>query len=361
MASIDPARQVERINARLKAAEIPVRVRLNGKVLGLRATLPLKPGYGVGRKQQDIRMGIPASRDGFRLIEAEAHKLGELLLKGQFTWDLYLKDVKSPAQMTVSELVQAFKSHYLQTKNIQESTWEDQWQRTFKRLPQDESLCEAAILAVVLSTELHTDTRKRTCSRLQQLADYAGIQVDLKPYAGSYNYRSEKPRDIPSDEAIELWRNRIPNAGWQWVYGMMATFGLRPHECFACEFIDDLKVKVFDNTKTGGRIARAIPPEWAIKWELRNVIRPNVTGKSPKDFGDRNKRQFQRYEIPFPAYNLRHSYAIRGSVTMGLPVSTMAAMMGHSAAVHTREYHQWLTDATNDAVYRRMVLGENSR
>jgi integrase len=356
MASADPARRVEQINDRLKAAAIPVRVRLNGKVLGLRATLPLKPGRGVGRKQQDIRMGIPVSRDGFKLIEVEAHKLGELLLKESFSWDLYLTDVKKPEQMTVSELVQAFKAYYLQSHKIEESTWNDQWRRTFNRLPQDEPLCEASVLVAVLSTQPHSDTRKRTCSRLQQLAEFAGFQIDLKPYAGNYSYRSEKPRDIPNDELIKEWRDRIPNAGWQWVYGMMAAFGLRPHECFLCEFIDDLRLRVFNETKTGSRIVRPIPPEWVTEWDLTNVIRPKVT----KAFGNRNKRQFQRYHIPFPAYNLRHAYAIRGSVTMGLPVSTMASMMGHSAAVHTREYHHWLSDATNDAVYRKIVLGEES-
>ncbi len=141
---------------------------------------------------------------------------------------------------------------------------------------------------------------------------------------------------------------------------MMATFGLRPHECFLCEFVDRYTVRVFDETKTGYHVTRAIPPEWAEQWNLIEVKRPNVTAHRPSDYGDRNKHQFARYKIPFPAYNLRHAYAIRGSITEGLPVSSMASMMGHSPAVHQKQYHHWLTDATNQEVYDRMILAKRS-
>jgi hypothetical protein len=68
---------VDEINERLKVAKIPVRVRLNGNRLVLRATLPKKPGEGSGTKQYDLSLGIPANKDGFRRIEAEAaHPIG---------------------------------------------------------------------------------------------------------------------------------------------------------------------------------------------------------------------------------------------------------------------------------------------
>ncbi|BAU12558.1 integrase protein [Leptolyngbya sp. NIES-3755] len=125
--------KVSQINERLKAAGVPVRVRLNGKVLGLRATLPLK--VGTGRKQQDIRMGIPTTKEGFEDIETEAYKLADQI--------------------------------------------------------------------------------KRKCQRLQALADYADKKVDLLQYQGKYGAKSAQPRDIPPDELIEEWHDRIPNASWQ--------------------------------------------------------------------------------------------------------------------------------------------------
>lgn len=349
---------VAKVNDRLKAAEIKVRVRLNGKVLGLRATLPSK--NGIGRKQQDIRLGIPASKDGLKEIERLAHELHRQMVNKTFQWADWVRNpIADRHEMPVFELVQAFKQDYISANKITERTWLDTWQKTFNHLPKNEPLTESAILAVVMTTEPHSDSRKRACNRLERLAAFAGLEVNLKRLKGDYGYRSEKPRDIPPDALIVEWRDRIPNLSWQWVYGMMACFGLRPHECFSCEFVDDLTVKVQPDTKTGQRIAKAIPPEWSRQWRLIEICLPNVTGRSPKDLGQRNKRQFQRYGVPFPAYNLRHAYAIRGSVTMGIPISTMAGFMGHSVTVHTREYHQWLSDATNEAVYRRIVLKED--
>jgi integrase len=356
MVKLDAETQVVRINDRLKQSAVPVRVRLNGGKLGIRATLPVK--LGQGKKQQDIRLGIPVSRDGFKMVEAEAHRLADLLLKGQFSWNLYVPDEKKLDQMPVAQLVQKFKDDHMKCHRISEATWVSQWQRTFNRLPQDEPLNAASILAVTLVSEPDSCSRERSCQRLQLLANYAGITIDLKPYKGRYGHHAVKPRDIPSDELIVEWRDRVPNPGWQWVYGMMATFGLRPHECFFCEFVDGYTVRVFEETKTGTRITRAILPEWSNQWNLMEVIRPQVTGHKPGDFGDRNKRQFQRYKIPFPAYNLRHAYAIRGSVMKGLPVSTMAAYMGHSVQVHTKTYHHWLSDVINEEVYRRLILNQ---
>ena len=30
---------------------------------------------------------------------------------------------------------------------------------------------------------------------------------------------------------------RIKNRGWQWIAGVMATYGLRDHEAFLCEIV----------------------------------------------------------------------------------------------------------------------------
>ena len=81
---------IERVDDRLKAASIPVRVRLKGKNLALRATLPTKPGDDLGRKQYDISLLIPANKDGLKRAEREAHKLAQHLIDGSFDWSVYL-------------------------------------------------------------------------------------------------------------------------------------------------------------------------------------------------------------------------------------------------------------------------------
>lgn len=351
---------IDAANQRLREAGIKPRIKSNGGTLIIRATVPSRSG--VGTERGEFSLGIPANKTGVQFAESQCHELADQLMRETFEWCIWRRD-RAPSldEIPVSQLVEKFKQKYLGSNRIKESTWRYGWQKTLSRLPQDKALTEADVLAVILATEPHTETRKRTCQRLQALCDYADIKIDLSGYAGDYGHQSLNPRDIPSDELIAEWRDRIPNAGWKWVYGMMATFGLRPHEAFFCEFVDVHTVRVLDETKTGYHVTRAIPPDWSERWNLIEVIRPNVKGHRPSDYGDRNKRQFQRYEIPFPAYNLRHAYAIRGSIKEGLPVSTMASMMGHSAAVHQKQYHHWLTDATNQEVYDRMILGKRTK
>jgi integrase len=356
MPKLDAESKVAEINDRLKDASIRVRVRLNGTVLGLRATLPLK--QGMGKQQQDIRMGIPATKDGFKKIEAEAHKLSERMIVGTFDWKYYTSESKQLDKMPVSELLPKFREHYLRSHSTKPTTYKDTWEMTFRKLPQDEALTDTMLLATALSTETDSNTRKLTCQRLQTLAEYADIKIDLLQYQGNYGAKSAQPRNIPRDAEISEWRDRIPNESWQWFYGMMATFGLRPHEVFFCEFPDSSDPHTVDvlKGKTGYHRTHAILPEWSEQWNLIDVKKPLCTALTFKEYGARVKRQFNRYGVPFHPYDLRHAFAIRGSVVKGLPVSTMAAMMGHSPVVHQRTYHRWLSNEVNDRVYRDIIL-----
>jgi integrase len=349
--------ELKRLNDRLKAASNPVAVIPKGKNLALRATLPRKVVHGgVGRKQYEISLRLPATKDGLKRAEREANKLAQHLADGSFRWELYADLDDNRQQQPIAQMVEEFRTDYLSKHRLKPHTWENSWASTFKKLPQDRPLNDALVLAVVHSTPRDSRNRELVCQRLQKLADFAGLAIDLSVYRGDYE---PEPRDIPTDDLIVEWRDRVPNEAWQWVYGMLATFGLRPHEAFACEFIDPLTLKVFADTKTGSRITRAILPEWAEKWNLMDAKYPNVRVRG-RQCGQLVSRQFgsDRYNLPMVPYDLRHAWAIRASVAKGLPVSTAAAMMGHSVTTHTRVYHRWLSDAENERVYRSLVLGD---
>jgi hypothetical protein len=87
-------------------------------------------------------------------------------------------------------------------------------------------------VTLVHKTERNTRNRKETCRKLQALADFAGLEVDLLQYKGNYGASKVEDRDVPSDEEIALWWKKIPNLSWRCVYGLMAAFGLRDHEVF---------------------------------------------------------------------------------------------------------------------------------
>jgi integrase len=352
--------QIEAANERLKESGNRITIRTRGNSwLYLRGHLPNKPGEPSGSSQQEIAMHLPFSVDALRRAERDAHLLNQRLIERTFDWKDYGVTEADRLTMPISQLLEEFKAECLKRGKIKPDTWDNTWFYTLKKLPAAASLRESLILAVVHSLEPDSRAREVTCQRLQRLCEFAGLDVDLSEYKGNYE---PTPRDIPSDELIVEWRDRIPNEAWRWVYGTIAAFGLRPHEIFTCHFPnpeDPLTLHVHHKTKTGFRVTHAIHPEWAKDWNLAAVNMPQVS-RSGREAGQAVCRAFaaDRYDIPFQPYDLRHAWAVRASVTKGLPVSTSAAMMGHSVATHTKVYHRWLSAKTNEAVYRRLVLGE---
>lgn len=82
---------------------------------------------------------------------------------------------------------------------------------------------------------------------------------------------------------------------------------------------------------------------------------PRITAEKNKELGSRVGHQFTRYAIPFPAYNLRHCYAVRCSITYQMPVAIAAKMMGHSAAIHQNTYLRHLKETTVDEIFEKKV------
>jgi integrase len=343
---------VDEANQWLKAEGYPVRLKLKGNNLALRATLPNKPGKGEGRSREEISLLIPATKTGLARAKREAVILADRMANGSFNWAMYIEEADPLADKSIGQWVDDFKAHYMKSSKIRPDVWVNTWASTFKKLPQDEPLKKALLLAVVLSTVEDSRNRELTCQRLQRLADYAELPIDLKPYLGDYE---PEPRDIPPDELIVKHRGLIPNPGWQWVYGIMAAFGVRPHECFDCQFIDPLTLKIGKDTKTGARKTRAIHPEWSEDWDLMNGTPPATGAVQGRARGQLVSSSFRRYELPFGPYDLRHAWAIRASVTGGLSVTSAAKMMGHKVATHTEVYHQWLTDATVEKEYSEKI------
>lgn len=335
----------EAVNQRLAAGKIPARVykRSDGR-LYLQATLPPKPGSDRPVPyQQKIYLHLPASEDGYRRAEQEARLLGGQIAAREFNWSMWLSAEQMPENKTAGRLIDEFRRHYMQTHTLKESTWINQWQKIYKRLPSDRPITADLLTQIVEQTDRNTRDRAETCRKLQALADYAGIQINLLQFKGSYGPSKVKNRDIPPDETIALWRDKIPNQSWQWIYGILAAFGLRDHEAFFCEWQED--GLFVTKGKTGPRLVhQALYPEWVEQWNLRTVIRPRIADvdrlyESGK-LGDKVARQFRRYKIPFAPYDLRHAYGLRSSLTFTLDVDTAAGLMGHSPTIHLQRYHR---------------------
>lgn len=117
-----------------------------------------------------------------------------------------------------------------------ETTWTGDYWKILKRLPMTQPLTATVLHELVISTVPNTKTRKRACMVVRQMAEFAKINYDPKRYEGKYSPDSVDPRSIPSDHLIVSEWSRIKHPGWRWVLGILATYGLRPHEAFRLEF-----------------------------------------------------------------------------------------------------------------------------
>lgn len=351
-------------NQRLKAANIGVQIELKGKLV-LRATLPPKPASPKSKPcQQRIYLGLPASRSGLKRAEKEAIKLGGLIACKEFDWGLYI-EVENLREITAGEWITRFEKFYFQKRkrtHKSEYTWKCDYWNIFKRLPQNQPLTSDLFLKTVTDTVPETKNRKRACMALGALARFAEIDVDLKMYSGSYTAKSHSPRDLPTDEKVAATYYKISNPDWQWVYGMLAAYGLRNHEVFRLDLrtlrAGEPIISVLPNTKTGSRRVWAFFPEWFTEWELWNVKLPSIDVDRPNASVGASVTQYFRRNIDFQPYDLRHCWAIR-TLEFGLDVSLAAQQMGHSVKMHTDLYHHWISERHHQRAYEILINNPN--
>jgi integrase len=256
------------------------------------------------------------------------------------------------------EWIYQLQQDYLNRGKSQE-TWNGDYWKILKRLPQREILTAAHLKAVVDSTEPNTKTRKRACMAIGALARFAQIPYDPSPYSGNYGPDSVAPRTIPTELQIESYWRSLSNSGWQWVYGVCAAFGLRPHEAFFID-LDQLKQRRPDlrviKGKTGARTSYPFPAQWFDEFRLYRPRLPNVVieGRSHEAIGHSATAYFGEIGIPHNLYDLRHAYALR-MINLGVRDSYAARYMGHSEEVHRRTYRRWIEERDAASEWERVT------
>lgn len=371
-------KSLNQVNQRLKAAQLGLQIERRGDRLNLRGTLPPRPGSPKLRPyQQRVPLKLPATKAGLKQCEQTAKIIAGQLLQNIFDWRDYLGPGAGlrMAGADLSAQIDAFERHFFETRcaaspaSAVKTTWEKAYVPYLRKLHataerhRDLSLPEA-IYATVQSTKANSRSRQICCTALAALAEFLNLDLptDLKSFWGNYGNSQTQLRQLPSDEQIVEVYDRLKNPRWKYVYGMMATYGLRNHEVFFCEAgRTDLSgrdsghtanIIVRETTKTGRHEVWPFYPEWVERFDLANGALPNVntdlTTTTLQRVGQQVTTQFRRYEIPFSPYDLRHAWAVR-TILMGLPDAVAAKMMGHSVQVHNRTYHRWMTHRDQQA------------
>ena len=243
------------------------------------------------------------------------------------------------------------------------STWQSAYKPYMNRLIRMSNksglkLGEGLLLEILLTYKENSRSRQQCGIALSALARHLNLELpeNWKRLQSGYGINESNFRELPSDEEIINSFKLIPNPKWRFVFGLMATYGLRNHEVFfsdlSCLKKDGDKIlRVFPNTKTGEHQVWPFHPEWVSLFQLDNVIDtsnllPNIKtdlqDTTLQHIGRRVSEQFRRYKISFTPYDLRHAWAVR-TILIGLPNTVAAKMMGHSVSIHTKTYHHWIT------------------
>lgn len=368
------------INTRLKQDNVKVSVQRQGSSLVLECTLPVKPGktskHGRPNEQTKISLGIPFSVDGLKTAEEEARELGTLIARKTFVWnEKYLgkQAVKTEVVPTIGELLEQFESKYFEKRKKtrqSENTFKTHLLFLKRFLCLSDLLTKETILKVLQKTESGTSSRTHLTSAMSVFCNTFNFEFNFKGYKDGY--KPEK-RIIPTDKEIEekfhnfeqeTYRKDFQWQAYQWIYGMLATYGLRPHEVFAIHIEDftnpsntlhevRLDETTTEGVKTGERTIFPLHPEWVELFDLKNVkILENK--RSFKSKTESISKSFLKTKIGFSPYNLRHAYAIRGH-ELGIPIKEMADNMGHSVDMHTKTYQKYMTMDTRRIVYQNAI------
>ncbi|HEY9736023.1 MAG TPA: site-specific integrase [Trichocoleus sp.] len=363
---LDP--QIDQINSRLKAARMGLQIERRGEKLNLRGTLPPRPqSHRLKPHQQRIPLGLPATKAGLKQIEQDAKVIAARLIERTFDWQDYilLTGGRPLSGSSLEEKIEAFRQQFLIAGQQQDAlpasqitTWEKAYAPYFKKLAEVTSRhsqlsLPEAIYATVQQTRPNSRSRQVCCTALSAFAEFCGLTLptDLKQFWGTYGNSRTQARQLPSDEEIVAWYSRIPNPAWRFVYGVMATYGLRNHEVFFADYSrlqsgSEAVITVLETTKTGLHDVWPFYPEWVERFSLKTpnlpVLQTDLAQTTLQRVGQQVTTQFRRYQVPFSPYDLRHAWAVR-TIHFGLPDTVAARMMGHSVAIHNRTYHRWIS------------------
>lgn len=357
MKSFDLDDELSQVNAELRQAGISLQMVVRGKKkISLRGTLPSKSGGNPS--QQFIPLGLDATPYGIRQAKAKAFKIYGQLSDGSFRWDDW---VDTRQYQSCAYWIDRYRSHWMSTRGNTaetEAKWQrDIWMLGLRWLPPEAPLCDRTLKDACEGKPANSRIRQRMVQILTGFAKFAGVEVDLSDYRGSYS-PGVKELYIPTEQEIEAAYQKISNPEWRLFFARMAIYGMRNHECWFCQ-IEDFSPYNCNILKGKYQPRYGVKPrslKWAEEWKPWEGTMPKVNFNGDyRIYGERSARAFKRMDIEFTPYSLRHACCIYWSNTARLPLSTAAAYAGHSPEVHLKHYHRWISQTQHDEAYIRAM------
>ena len=376
--------EINDINRKFLIKGSKLKIEKRGGKLNIRGSLPSKENKNI-QKVQRISLGIDADTDGLEEAKKKLQLINLQLELNQFEWKNWItssiKENNKTYEFFIKEISEFEKKFFKEQRNehlnsARKSTWNSSYKPYIKRMiniykKNDNKDINHIFLSTLKSYQEGSRSRKQCGTSLNVFADFLKLSLpsEWKALSRGYGIKKASFRDLPDDNLIEeLWRN-IPNKSWQYVFGLMATYGLRNHEVFFCDLSalknnGDKILRVLPTTKTGEHQVWPFHPKWVDLFQLSSLGNdPSLLPKINRDLGHttlqnigkRITDQFNRYGIRIRPYDLRHAWAVR-TIFYDLPDTVAARMMGHSVSLHNQTYHHWITKRDQQKAVNNALL-----
>ncbi len=376
--------EINDINRKFLIKGSKLKIEKRGGKLNIRGSLPSKENKNI-QKVQRISLGIDADTDGLEEAKKKLQLINLQLELNQFEWRNWItssiQENNKTYEFFIKEISEFEKNFFKEYRNeylnsARKSTWNSSYKPYIKRMiniykKNDNKDINNIFLSTLKSYQEGSRSRKQCGTSLNVFADFLKLSLpsEWKSLSRGYGIKKASFRDLPDDNLIEeLWRN-IPNKSWQYVFGLMATYGLRNHEVFFCDLSalknnGDKILRVLPTTKTGEHQVWPFHPKWVDLFQLSSLGNdPSLLPKINRDLGHttlqnigkRITDQFKRYCIKIKPYDLRHAWAVR-TIFYDLPDTVAARMMGHSVSLHNQTYHHWITKRDQQKAVNNALL-----
>ncbi len=376
--------EINDINRKFLIKGSKLKIEKRGGKLNIRGSLPSKENKNI-QKVQRISLGIDADADGLEEAKKKLQLINLQLELNQFEWRNWItssiQENNKTYEFFIKEISEFEKNFFKEYRNehlnsARKSTWNSSYKPYIKRMiniykKNDHKDINHIFLSTLKSYQEGSRSRKQCGTSLNVFADFLKLSLpsEWKSLSRGYGIKKASFRDLPDDNLIEeLWRN-IPNKSWQYVFGLMATYGLRNHEVFFCDLSalknnGDKILRVLPTTKTGEHQVWPFHPKWVDLFQLSSLgndpsllpkIKTDLGYTTLQNIGKRITDQFKRYSIKIKPYDLRHAWAVR-TIFYDLPDTVAARMMGHSVSLHNQTYHHWITKRDQQKAVNNALL-----
>ena len=376
--------EINVLNKKFQANGSKLKIEKRGSKLNIRGSLPSKENKNI-QKNQRISLGINADNNGLGEAEKKLQLINLQLELNQFEWKNWInsssRDENKTYELIIKKIGEFEKFFFKDYKNdhlnsARKSNWNSSYKPYIKRMistyqKNNNIDIYDAFLNTLKSYKEGSRSRKQCGTSLNVFAEFLELNLpsEWKTLSKGYGLKKASFRNLPNDSLIEeLWK-KIPNKSWQYVFGLMATYGLRNHEVFFCDLTSlknrgDKILRILPTTKTGEHQVWPFHPKWVELFELSSLgndptllpqINRNLKETTLQKIGKRITDQFSRYKLDIRPYDLRHAWAVR-TIFYDLPDTVAARMMGHSVSLHTQTYHHWITKRDQQKAVNNALL-----